>query len=140
MKKFKDGIFSDFLRSGRNWNGIRSENPCGVFAKSVNEIFVSYCDSKSVDLFNSAGELQRKYIVNVGLNDMGMDWGGGLAVDQKGDIYLSDELNHVIIRVDGVSGSSEIFAGSPGVRGIANGIRRQATFNLPRGLMVDEEG
>lgn len=139
VRKFKDGAFSDFIKSGRNWNGIRSENPCGVFAKSTSEIYVSYCDSKSVDLFDSMGTLKRKYLVDVGLNDMGMDWGGGLAVDKKGDIFLSDELNHVIIRIDGNSGSSEIYAGSPRVQGSVNGNRKQATLNLPRGLMVDDE-
>ena len=80
VRKFKDGIFSDFVKSGRTWNGIRSAVPCGVFVRSLNEIYVSYCDLKSVDLFDERGILQRTYLVNVGISNMGFDWGGGLSV------------------------------------------------------------
>jgi len=140
VRKFKDGVFSDFIKSGRIWNGIRSSVPCGVFVKSVNEIYVSYCDLKSVDLFDSRGILQRQYLVNVGITNMGFDWGGGLSVSDKGDIFLSEEENHVIIRIDGSSGSSEIFAGISGVRGATNGSRNQSSFNVPRGLIHNRDG
>jgi hypothetical protein len=140
VRKFKDGIFSDFVKSGRTWNGIRSAVPCGVFVKSLNEIYVSYCDLKSVDLFDSRGVIQRTYLVNVGISNMGFDWGGGLSVSDNGDIFLSEEENHVVIKIDGASGVSEIFAGKVGVRGSDNGTRQQSTFNVPRGLMHDRDG
>jgi len=140
VRKFKDGIFSDFVKSGRTWNGIRSAVPCGVFVRSLNEIYVSYCDLKSVDLFDARGILQRTYLVNVGISNMGFDWGGGLSVSENGDIFLSEEENHLIIRIDGASGTSEIFAGKAGVRGSDNGTRQTSTFNVPRGLMHDRDG
>ncbi len=138
--KFKDGSLTSFVKMGKTWNGIRSQEPCGVFAKSNNEIYVSYCDFKSVDLFDGSGVLKRKYLVDVGLSDMGRDWGGGLTVNNQGDIFLSEEFNNVIIKVDSVSGLSEIFAGVPGSRGFNNGARRQATFNVPRGIVFDNQG
>jgi len=140
VRKFKDGVFSNFIKSGRIWNGIRSSVPCGVFVKSVNEIYVSYCDLKSVDVFDSRGILQRTYLVNVGITNMGFDWGGGLSVSDIGDIFLSEEENHLIIRIDGSTGSSEIYAGTSGVRGATNGARKQSSFNVPRGLMHDRDG
>lgn len=139
VRKFKNGQFSDFIKSGRVWNG-KSAVPCGVFVRSLNEVYVSYCDLRSVDLFDSNGRLVRTYSVNVGITDMGFDWGGGLAVNQQGDIFLSEEQNQIVIRIDGTSGVSEIYAGVPTVRGMINGDRKISTFNVPRGLLIDKEG
>lgn len=142
IRKFKNGVFTDFVKYSPKWDPQRGRSavPCGVFAKSVNEIYVSYCDLKSVDLYNGSGVLQRTYLVNVGIQNMGFDWGGGLVVNSSGDIFLSEEENHVIIKINGSTGASEIYAGNVGVRGFVNGAARSATFNVPRGLLIDAQG
>lgn len=142
VNKFKNGVFTEFIRTGRTWDSARGRSlvPCGVFAKSSNEIYVSYCDLRSVDLFNGNGNLIRSYSVNVGLPNMGYDWGGGLAVDNAGNIFLSEEENQVIIRINGATGASEIYAGIAGTRGFTNGAARSSTFNVPRGLAIDSDG
>jgi sugar lactone lactonase YvrE len=65
------------------------------------------------------------------------DWGGGLVVDNLGGIFLSDEINHVILRIDEVSGNTTVHAGQPGK--IGNSDTDKALLNVPRGLALDSK-
>jgi len=62
----------------------------------------------------------------------------GIAVDQKGNVYVADVGNNKIrkITADGVVST---FAGT-GQRGLANGDVKSASFNRPFGVAVDRAG
>ena len=62
----------------------------------------------------------------------------GLAIDKKGNIYVTDTDNHVIRKVT-PSGKVTTFAGTPGVAGDKNGSRANALFNQPWGIAIDAE-
>jgi sugar lactone lactonase YvrE len=63
----------------------------------------------------------------------------GLAKDRLGFIYVADTLNHVIRRIS-PGGEVITFAGVAGQSGLANGCGAEVRFNLPRGLVVDQNG
>jgi DNA-binding beta-propeller fold protein YncE len=62
-----------------------------------------------------------------------------LAVDPRGNIYVSDSENHCI-RVIKPDGMVETIAGTPGKPGFADGPGKAAQFNGPRGIAFDAEG
>ncbi|NIS59271.1 MAG: hypothetical protein GTO13_00740 [Proteobacteria bacterium] len=62
-----------------------------------------------------------------------------LAVDPRGNIYVSDSENHCI-RVIKPNGMVETIAGTPGKPGFADGPSKTAQFNGPRGIAFDGEG
>ena len=63
----------------------------------------------------------------------------GLAVDPRGNIYVSDSENHCI-RVIKSNGMVETIAGISGKPGFADGPGKTAQFNGPRGIAFDGEG
>ena len=63
----------------------------------------------------------------------------GICTDWSGNIFLSDEVQHIIIKVT-EGGQVSLFAGQAGVAGRANGVARSATFNTPRGIVCDKSG
>ena len=64
----------------------------------------------------------------------------GIAVDSTGNLYISDYINHVIIKAPSNSTILEIFAGTIGINGSENGIGTLAKFNGPKGLALDTSG
>lgn len=62
----------------------------------------------------------------------------GLAFDTQGNLYVSDELNNAIRKID-PSGNVTTFAGTGSI-GVANGPRLSATFQRPIGLCMDSIG
>ena len=113
---------------------------CSVFVKSADEIFVSDCLNSKVYKFRKDGQITRTYLMNLQLPNRFFDWGGGLAVDMNGGIFLSDEHNRVILRIDENSGATTIYAGIQGKVGSIDGDQSTALFNIPRGLAVDSKG
>lgn len=75
------------------------------------------------------------------INDMkdtsGMDHPSGIAVDKKGNVFVSD-LNKDLIKKITPSGKVSIIAGT-GARGKKNGKADMASFYLPTGLAVDDK-
>jgi hypothetical protein len=64
----------------------------------------------------------------------------GMAHDNSGNIYIADTNNHRICKLD-TSGNLYEFAGSSiGEYGFINGNSREARFNLPTALAVDNSG
>lgn len=117
-----------------------SNSFCSVYVKSSDEIFASDCLNAKVYKYARNGQLIRTYLMNLQLPNRFYDWGGGLAVDQSGGIFLSDEHNRVILRIDENSGSTSIYAGVQGKIGSLDGDVSSALFNIPRGLAVDSKG
>jgi sugar lactone lactonase YvrE len=62
-----------------------------------------------------------------------------LALDRSGNIYVADTSNHTIRKI-ALDGTVTTIAGSPGLRGYANGVGSAARFNLPHGVAVDADG
>lgn len=63
----------------------------------------------------------------------------GLAVDTSGNLYIADEGNNVIRKMD-TTGLVSTFAGVGGINGSANGLDSLATFNKPFGVTTDATG
>ncbi len=64
---------------------------------------------------------------------------GGACVDLSGIFYFSDSSVHAIFSIDQM-GRVSLFAGVPGVSGDTGGQLKQAKFNAPAGLAVDQSG
>ena len=139
IKKIVKEVISDFASIATKSLVAMDESFCSIYVKNSDEIFASDCQNSKVFKYNKLGTLLRTYQSNIGLPKLGHDWGGGLAVDNLGGIFLSDEYNHVIIRIDQISGASSIYAGLAGKNSGIDGDFKTATFNLPRGLAVDSK-
>jgi sugar lactone lactonase YvrE len=63
----------------------------------------------------------------------------GVAVDDRGYLWVADTENHAIRRVDLRTGQVTTVAGGPGIPGRADGKGPQARFNSPRGLAFEAE-
>jgi len=62
-----------------------------------------------------------------------------LAVDGRGNLYVSDRKNHTIRKID-AAGVVTTLAGSPGLKGSADGAGSDARFYHPRGIGLDSLG
>lgn len=142
IKKIVGSVVSDFVTLSPIFAPDKLNTDlsfCSVFAKSSDEIFASDCRNLNVYKYNKSGTLLRTYTntLNVPFCKNCRDWGGGLAVDKIGGIFLSDEHNHIIIRIDENSGTTTLYAGIAGRNSSIDGDANSATFNVPRGLAVD---
>lgn len=72
--------------------------------------------------------------INIDLNPIAPS---GIVVDVSENIYISDALNHLIIKIT-PNGTTSIFAGSS--QGFSEGTGANAQFNNPRGMTIDESG
>lgn len=62
---------------------------------------------------------------------------GDVKPDRNGAIYLSDPLNHIIMKRETSSSTPIVYAGRSGLRGIQNGERLQAQFAGPTAVALD---
>ena len=140
IKKLSGDTITDFATSTAITTNNTDDSFCSIYVKNADEIYVSDCRNLRVFKFNKLGTLLRTYAVSLNLPAKCgncRDWGGGLAVDNLGGIFLSDEHNHVIIRIDENSGLAKVYGGTAGKNGSADGDLSTSTFNLPRGLSID---
>ncbi len=63
----------------------------------------------------------------------------GIALDNRGFLWVSDSSNHSIRRINLLNGSVSTVAGSPGSPGNSDGTGSQARFNSPAGIAVEPE-
>lgn len=118
-----------------------SNSFCSIYVKSADEIFASDCINAKVYKYAKNGQLTRTYLMNLALPNRFYDWGGGLAVGGvTGGIFLSDEHNRIILRIDENSGATSIYAGTQGKVGSTDGDSASALFYIPRGLAIDSKG
>ena len=63
----------------------------------------------------------------------------GVAIDSAGFLWVVDQANHVIRRINLGSGQVETVAGTPGVSGSQDGNGSAAGFNTPTGIAIEPE-
>jgi len=63
----------------------------------------------------------------------------GIALDSRGNLWISDTGNHSIHRISLATGRVETIAGTAGVAGLADGSGAAARFRSPVGIAVDTE-
>jgi sugar lactone lactonase YvrE len=66
-------------------------------------------------------------------------WPSSLAIDSNDNLYVTDESNHTIRKIT-PAGIVSTLAGTPGVRGTADGSGSTALFINPEGIAVDNAG
>ena len=141
IKKIEpNGVISVFAKGTTRDDSWTDESFCSVYVSNANEVWASNCNNTKVFRYELNGKLIRTYSVTTPFTSNCAncrDWGGGLVVDRKGGIYLSDEHNHVILRVDAVSGQTTVYAGKPGSLGNSN--TGLGLLSLPRGLALDSK-
>ena len=64
----------------------------------------------------------------------------GIAADEAGHLYVSDELDHTILSIDPSTGAVTTLAGTAGVAGSVDGPGAAARFNRPGGIARDDSG
>jgi sugar lactone lactonase YvrE len=72
-------------------------------------------------------------------NPVGIPNPWGLAIDPAGNIYVADQGDNTIRRIDSL-GTMTTLAGTPGVHGTTDGPGAQALFWAPEGVAVDPNG
>ena len=60
----------------------------------------------------------------------------GVEVNSQGEIYVADQLNHLIRKID-LNGNVTSIAGKTGISGSSNGQGTEASFNRPTRLALD---
>lgn len=63
----------------------------------------------------------------------------GIAMDGRGYLWVADSGNHLVRRVNLLTGSVETVAGSVGISGTADGTKMSARFNSPAGIAAESE-
>jgi sugar lactone lactonase YvrE len=66
----------------------------------------------------------------------------GLVLDGAGNLYFADTGNHIVRRIDAVTGVITTVAGTPGVQGYSGdgGVATAAELTFPEGVALDEAG
>ncbi len=134
------GVISTFATLNVSLHSDMNNAYCSVFVRTNDEIWASNCNNTKIYRYDRNGTLLRTYSVILPFTSPYpnyRDWTGGLVVDSLGRIFLSDEVNHVILKVDVSSGQTTLYAGKPGTVGRSD--IGQGLFNLPRGLALDSK-
>jgi len=127
-------------------NGARFKNPRGVAVDGVGNVYVADTDNHTLRKVTSVGVVstfagsagQFGFINGVG-NAAMFYYPEDVAVDNMGNIYVSEPANHTIRKVT-PAGVVSTLAGVAGNSGSTDGPGSGARFNYPRGLAVDNTG
>lgn len=66
--------------------------------------------------------------------------GGSMALTADGStMYIADSESHVIRKLDLVNGTIELFSGTPGTSGFADGAAADALWNYPTSFAIDHD-
>ena len=63
----------------------------------------------------------------------------GIALDNRGNLWVVDTMNHTIRRINTQTGMVETIAGLAGVAGLEDGTGEEARFDSPVGIAVERE-
>jgi sugar lactone lactonase YvrE len=132
------GVVSVFATTKIREDGNTDESFCSVYARSSDEIWAGNCNNTKLYRY-----LRGNLVKEIGLalpfttTSTGYNWGASLVMDTLGGVYLSDERNHIILRVDENTGRSTVHVGQAGISG--NSDVGKGLLNLPRGLAIDSK-
>ncbi len=128
---------------------IKLGNPFGVQPSGGNLLITTVSDHCVWELNRSSGELRRiagngrrGYSGDGGLaTDASFDWPHEVRIDDHGNLFIADTRNHVIRRVDAVSGIVSTIGGTgqAGYHG-DGGQAVEARFNQPHSVVLDRAG
>ncbi|WP_295672856.1 NHL repeat-containing protein [uncultured Mucilaginibacter sp.] len=123
---------------------VRFDNPYGIAVDKNGNVFVSDWDKDQVKKVSPDGKVS----VYAGTGDRGLKDGPavnasfylpeGIALDQKGNLYVADTYNNLIRKIS-PEGIVSTLAGKI-KRGSANGKGAAASFSHPDGIAVDKKG
>ena len=127
-------------------NVARFEEATGIAASKAGALYVTDMKAGTIRRISLAGEVTTL----AGKDDVHGHRDGpavdarfnqptGIAVDDAGAIYVTDPVASVVRRI-GTDGVVTTWAGSPGIRGAADGIGAAARFHTPWGIAVDKHG
>ena len=139
-KESLKGGYVDGKASEAVFNGVSD-----VAVSSNGEIFIADSENNGIRKVDKSGEV----ITWSGSFKAGYENGSrqrtqynqpmGITIDKDNNIYVADTLNHVIRKID-KNGESTTIAGTPGKAGYVNGSTKEAAFNEPTDVAVDENG
>lgn len=114
--------------------------PNGLIAMTdVNRNDVRLFDPATSAITDLAGKAGEAGFEDGAGGDARFDRPYGAVISADGDILVADQNNHVIRRVT-ASGEVTTFAGIGGAKGMVDGGRDKARFNLPQDLAIDGAG
>ena len=135
-----NGAVSVLGKTTARENGSTDESFCSVYAKNSDEIWAGNCNNTKLYRYlrgNLVREIGLALPFTTPTPSTGYIWGASLVMDTFGGIYLSDERNHIILRVDEATGRSTVHAGQAGILG--NSDVGKGLLNTPRGLAIDSK-
>jgi sugar lactone lactonase YvrE len=120
--------------------------PNGVALDSAGNVYVSdsyNCTIRKIDTAQNVTTLAGSPGVFGSTDGIGsvarFYYVSSIALDKAGNIYVTDEDNETIRRLD-TAGNVTTLAGTPGVHGTADGVGPAAGFWIPYGITVDNAG
>lgn len=127
-------------------NAARVNQPDGVAVDASGNVFVADVVNCTIRKVTSAGVVTTLAGSpgSVGSTDgigsaARFAYPAGLALDGKGNLFVTDSGNHTIRKVTS-AGVVTTLAGSPGHYGIQDGVGSEARFTYPSGVAVDAQG
>jgi NHL repeat len=126
--------------------GASFNNPQGVATDSAGNVYVADSGNSTIRIVTPAGVV-RTLAGTAGVTGSAdgsgpaasFNFPSDVATDSAGNVYVADYSNYIIRKI-AAGGVVTTLAGSPGVRGAANGTGSAASFNNPQGVATDSAG
>lgn len=127
-------------------SAARFSLPGGIAADCFGNLFVADTGNNTVRKITPNGLVstiagvagQPGFADGLGLNSR-LNHPTGIAVDLWGNLYIADQQNAVVRKID-TQGEVSTLAGSPGLFGNADGLRADARFSSPSAVAVAANG
>lgn len=136
------------VSGGKNGSGTNAlfSDPAAIVADPVGNLFIADSQNHAIRKISTNG-LVSTLAGQLGVPGSGDQTGAqarfdspcGIALDKKGNLFVSDTGNHTIRKIT-PAGVVTTLAGMAGQSGFANGVGSAARFNSPLGIAVATNG